>query len=101
MQPLDRTLRRQLEATVKDARDIAETAAKAALDQLGVGDAKVPAYLSPDQRDLRLRLRAHGRQLGDTRNAATGAQELDRLAEEVAYEHWHRMLFARFLAENN
>jgi len=21
--------------------------------------------------------------------------------EEVAYEHWHRMLFARFLAENN
>jgi len=23
------------------------------------------------------------------------------LLEEVAYEHWHRMLFARFLAENN
>ena len=23
------------------------------------------------------------------------------LIEEVAYEHWHRMLFARFLAENN
>ncbi len=26
---------------------------------------------------------------------------MDRLIEEVAYEHWHRMLFARFLAENN
>ena len=29
------------------------------------------------------------------------AQQIDRLLEEVAYEHWHRMLFARFLAENN
>ena len=26
---------------------------------------------------------------------------MDHLIEEVAYEHWHRMLFARFLAENN
>ena len=26
---------------------------------------------------------------------------MDRLIEEVGYEHWHRMLFARFLAENN
>jgi len=25
---------------------------------------------------------------------------MDRLAHEVAFEHWHRMLFARFLAEN-
>ena len=25
---------------------------------------------------------------------------MGRLAHEVAYEHWHRMLFARFLAEN-
>ena len=24
-----------------------------------------------------------------------------RLTHEVAYEHWHRMLFARFLAEND
>ena len=28
-------------------------------------------------------------------------QELDRLAQACAYEHWHRMLFARFLAEND
>ena len=30
-----------------------------------------------------------------------GFRESQRLIEEVAYEHWHRMLFARFLAENN
>ena len=29
------------------------------------------------------------------------AQSVDHLVVEVAYEHWHRMLFARFLAENN
>ena len=32
---------------------------------------------------------------------AVKTQSMDRLIEEVAYEHWHRMLFARFLAENN
>src|SRR6185503_10763285 len=29
------------------------------------------------------------------------AQSIDRLVAECAYEHWHRMLFARFLAEND
>ena len=57
-------------------------------------------YLSEAERELRRRLRVHGRQLGDERKAS-GVQEIDRLLEEVAYEHWHRMLFARFLAENN
>jgi hypothetical protein len=101
MQPLDKTLRNKLERTVKDAREIAESAAKAALKQLGVGEAKPFEYLSEEERNLRRRLRAHGRQLGDLRNATTEIQEIDRLIEEVAYEHWHRMLFARFLAENN
>ncbi|ACN17947.1 conserved hypothetical protein [Desulforapulum autotrophicum HRM2] len=58
-------------------------------------------YLSEDDRNLRRRLRVYGRQLGDVRSAKTQKQEMDRLVEEVAYEHWHRMLFARFLAENN
>ena len=35
MQPLDKTLRNRLERTIKDARDIAEDAARAALEQLG------------------------------------------------------------------
>src|SRR5689334_18802076 len=101
MQPLDRTLRSKLERTVKEARTSAEAAAKTALEQLGVHEAKPFAYLTLEQRDLRRRLRSHGRQLGDERNAATETQQIDRLQEEVAYQHWHRMFFARCLAENN
>jgi len=100
MQPLDKLLRNQLERTIKDARDTAETAAQAALGQLSVGAATPDEHLSEQERDLRRRLRVHARQLGDLRKP-NGEQKLDRLIEEVAYEHWHRMLFARFLAENN
>lgn len=101
MQPLEKSLRNKLEKTVKDARVVSETAAKAVLEQIGVGEANAFSHLSETERDLRRRLRAHGRQLGDLRNAGTDVQQIDRLIEEVAYEHWHRMLFARFLAENN
>lgn len=101
MQPLEKTLRNQLERTVKAARTVAEDAAEAALQQLGVGEASAFPHLSEDERDLRRRLRIHGRQLGDRRHSERQTQELDRLIEEVGYEHWHRMLFARFLAENN
>ncbi len=100
MQPLEKSLRNQLETIVKQARDVAEEAAKAALNQIGVGEASPLAHLTVEDRDLRRRLRAHGRQLGDSRSAK-GIQVIERLVEEVAYEHWHRMLFARFLAENN
>ncbi len=100
LQPLDKKLRSQLENTVKKARDIAEEAALAVLEQLGVGEKAKPAYLNDAQQNLRVRLRAHARSLGDARKA-DGEQNIDRLQEEVAYEHWHRMLFARFLAENN
>ena len=100
MQPLDKSLRNRLERTIKDARDIAEDAARAALEQLGVGEAAPFAHLSEQDRELRRKLRVHGRQLGDSLNGGK-IQTMDRLIEEVAYEHWHRMLFARFLAENN
>ncbi len=100
MQSLDKTLRNQLERIVKDARDIAEAAAQAALEQLGVREAKPFSYLNESDRDLRRRLRVHGRQLGDHRKS-NGEQATDYLIEKIAYEHWHRMLFARFLAENN
>lgn len=100
MQPLDKALRNQLERAVKNARDTAETGARAALDQLGVADPTPAAHLSDTERELRRRLRAHGRQLGDSLNGGK-VQSMDRLVEEVAYEHWHRMLFARFLAEND
>jgi hypothetical protein len=101
MRPLDRSLRNNLERTVKEARETAETAAGAALEQLGVGAASPFPHLSEDEREFRRRLRIHGRQLGDRRNANDKTQELTRLIEEIAYEHWHRMLFARFLAEND
>ena len=100
MQPLEKSLRNKLEKTVKDARDIAEDAARAALEQLGVGEPTAYPHFTETDRVLRRKLRTHGRQLGNGRNAK-GEQALDRLIEEVAYEHWHRMLFARFLAENN
>ncbi|MFK1160053.1 Eco57I restriction-modification methylase domain-containing protein [Pseudomonas aeruginosa] len=99
-QPLDKALRRALEATVVKARDIAELAASQALTRLCVGEAKAADYLNDQQRQLRTRLRAHGRQLGDSKQA-NGQQSLNKLITEVAYEHWHRMLFARFLEQNH
>ena len=81
------------------AREIAEKGARASLTALVVAEKVVPAHFTEAQRKLRNRLRAHARQLGDERTA-DGQQEVSLLTEEVAYQHWHRMLFARFLAEN-
>lgn len=100
MGPLDKSIRNKLEHVVVEARDIAEAGARAALEQLGVGEGVVFTHLKEKERELRRKLRAHGRQPGDNRNSR-GEQDIGRLIEEVAYEHWHRMLFARFLAENN
>lgn len=100
MQSLDTDLRSQLESTVEEAREVAETGARAALNQLGVGNREKPDYLEEEQAELRRRLRARGRQLGDELKNS-GEQETWHLAREIAYEHWHRMLFARFLAEND
>jgi hypothetical protein len=101
MPVLHAQLRNRLEAAVKQARRTAEAAAKVALERLTVGSAEPGTHLSVDERQLRNRLRAHGRQLGDQRDPKTGAQSINRLIDECAYEHWHRMLFARFLAENH
>lgn len=101
MASLARDLRNELEKSVKQARRVAEAGARDAVEQLGVGEGDAPKHLTPDQRDLRNRLRAHGRQLADRRNSKSGAQEISRLVQECAYEHWHRMLFARFLAETD
>jgi hypothetical protein len=101
MTSITRDLRKDLEKTVKHARRVAEAGARQAVQQLRVGDGDAPKDLSTEQRALRTRLRAHGRQLGDRRDAKTGAQETAHLIQECAYEHWHRMLFARFLAETD
>jgi hypothetical protein len=99
-QPLPKPLRTQLENTVKAARDVAESAARAALTQLAVADAKAPDYLTEPQRVLRRKLRAHARALSAS-SYQSNSVETRHLVWEVAYEHWHRMLFARFLAENH
>lgn len=101
MASLERTLRRQLENTVKQARRVAEAGGRKAIEQLAVHHHEPWSSMSPEQRTLRNRLRAHGRQLGDRRDERRGIQTIDRLVGECAYEHWHRMLFARFLAEND
>jgi hypothetical protein len=98
MASLPDSLRRRLENTVVKARDEAENGAGAALQRLAVGLAEPPDMM-PEETELRTKLRAHARQLGDPRKAS-GEQEIERLVSECAYEHWHRMLFARFLAEN-
>lgn len=98
--PLPKPLRTQLENTVKAARDVAEKAGKAALAQLAVAEPKVPDYLDEPQRVLRRKLRAHARAISAS-SSQNNNVEVQALVWEVAYEHWHRMLFARFLAENN
>ena len=101
MATLTRDLRRDLEKTVKQARRAAEAGAQKILEQLGVHHHEPYGSMTPEQRALRNRLRAHGRQLGDRRDRQKGTQTIDRLVQECAYEHWHRMLFARFLAETD
>ena len=93
--------RRDLERVVTSARVAAERGARAALEALAVRHHEPYSHMLDRERHLRRRLRAHGRQLGDRRNADSGEQIIEHLVHECAYEHWHSMLFARFLAENN
>jgi hypothetical protein len=100
MPSLSKENRKLLENTVAAARVIAVKGATTVLrDQYAVGESAPWPHMSDMENKLRVRLRAHGRQLGD-RRGPRDTQELDRLAQACAYEHWHRMLFARFLAEN-
>jgi len=99
MPTLSRDLRRLLENTVRQARRTAEAGARKVIEQLAVHHHEPWPSMTPVQRELRNRLRAHGRQLGDRRDERRGVQGIDRLTTECAYEHWHRMLFARYLAE--
>jgi hypothetical protein len=94
--PLTAELRRGLERAVGRGRVVAEVAAGSALSRLGVGVEPAPAYLSEVERVLRRGLRARARQLGDEVSAGV----VTLLVREVAYEQWHRLLFARFLEVN-
>jgi hypothetical protein len=96
---LPTVLRGALSKAVRDARVVAEDGVRDAIRRLGIADGKPPAYLSNAEKEYRRRLRAHARALGDAFNRSTDTQETRRLIEAAAYAHWHRMLFARFLAE--
>ncbi len=90
-----------LEKVTAEARLLAENACKAALDNLAVHEKESRSHMSAEQRALRKRLRSRGKALGDARNERTGTQELNHLIDLAAYEHWHRLLFTRFLTENH
>ena len=100
MPALHSNLRNNLEKTIVKARDEAEAGARAALERLAVDAPKPFEHLDEEQRLLRRKLRAHARQVGD-KSKKNDSHEITHLVGECAYEHWHRMLFARFLAENS
>ena len=98
-EPLEKELRRKLETVISQAREAAEKACRNAVLHLGVDRPQAESYLSDEEKALRHKLRAHGLSLGDVRKPS-GEQEIESLVTECAYEQWHRMLFARFLAES-
>lgn len=100
MPALESKLRSQLDDVCQKARELAVAYARSALQKRAVDAAEPLSHFGPKDKELRNRLRARGRQVGDVRNA-DGTQSIDQLAQELAYEYWHRMLFARFLAENH
>src|SRR5437899_9811331 len=102
MSVLPVTLRRALESAIKEARTIAERGARKAIEALAVQEPDPYRHMDEAQRDLRRKLRAQARQLGDGESLSRrGAYEIKHLVERLAYDQWHRLLFARFLLENN
>lgn len=101
MHAISTTHRNLLARVILLARREAEAGARKALEALAVDKARPFEAMTKGEKALRRRLRAHGRQLGDRLDRNSGEQQIDHLVHEVANEHWHRMLFARFLAENH
>lgn len=100
MPALAPAIRRDLGATVLLARREATLGARLALEALAVHEAAPYPHMEPAAQRLRRHLRARAEQLGDVRTPDKRII-LNRIVHECAYEHWHRMLFARFLAEND
>lgn len=102
MSSLPTPLRRQLASTVTQAREVAEGGAHHALEALAVHEPDPYRHMDEGQRALRRQLRAQARQLGDGESRLKpGAYGIKHLAEKLAYDQWHRLLFARYLLEND
>jgi hypothetical protein len=91
--------RSTLENAVKKARNTSEEGAFNALHSLAIDHPEPFSHMLPEQRSLRNRLRQKARLLGDE-CPATGPQQIEHITYELAYETWHKMLFARFLEAN-
>lgn len=99
--------RSQLEKAVLKARAAAEAGVGKRFASLALEASVVPEGLSAEDRALRNGLRKRARDLGrgrvnaDLDNLGAIAAGAPFLVEELAYDAWHRMLFARFLAEDD
>ena len=102
MSVLSGELRSVLERAVLEGRGVAEGACASALGRLGVGlRGSQPGHLNGGRAVAAAWVAGAGPAVGD---------QLGRMRHEVgwrvlvvasvAYEQWHRLLFARFLAEN-
>ena len=88
MPALETPLRNTLEKKIVEARNVAEDAARAALDNLLLSSSTQRLdHLTDAEKKLRRALQIKEKQLGSR----------DALIRECAYENWHTMLFARFL----
>jgi hypothetical protein len=92
--------RSTLEKAIVQARKQSESGARNALNSLAVNQPEPFLHLSAEQQTLRIQLRSKGQLLGDDLTTG-GNQEIGHLAYELAYEYWHKMLFAKFLGANS
>jgi hypothetical protein len=90
--------RNTLESAVRQARRLSEQGAFNALQAMAVNHPEPFAHMDADQRKLRNQLWAKAKLLGDKEN---GKREINHLSYELAYETWHKMLFAKFLEANH
>jgi len=100
MAVLTQQQRNTLESAVKQARRVSEAGALNALRAFAVNNTEPFPHMNPEQRGLRNRLRIKARLLGDEL-PSSGYQQIDHLSYELAYEYWHKILFAKFLEANS
>lgn len=101
LQVLSKGNRNLLARASMQAREIAENAARKALHAMGIDEPDPRLHLTAEERVHRRSLRAQAKQLGDRQDTERkGRYILHRLVEKIAYDQWHRLLFARFLLEN-
>ena len=93
--------RKLLETAVKHARKIATAGARKSLEALAVHEPDPYPHMDAAQRAHRRKLLAQAKQLGDGESPTKrGSYEIAHLVEKLAYDQWHRILFARYLLEN-